>query len=71
MAGYGMPQVDIARLITDDGIDPKTLRVPLPQGARPSAPKANSNVAQSLYQRCMASPRTSSKPLGDTAGGEH
>ena len=25
MAGYGMPQVDIARLITDEGIDPKTV----------------------------------------------
>ena len=22
MAGYGIPQVDIARLITEDGIDP-------------------------------------------------
>ena len=26
MAGYGMPQVDIARLITEEGIDPKTLQ---------------------------------------------
>jgi hypothetical protein len=26
MAGYGMPQSEIAFLITEDGIDPKTLR---------------------------------------------
>ena len=26
MAGYGIPQTDIARLVTDEGIDPKTLR---------------------------------------------
>src|SRR5262245_33324190 len=31
MAGYGMTQADIAHLVTEDGIDPKTLREYFPK----------------------------------------
>jgi len=59
MAGYGMPQIDIAHLITEDGIDPKTLRLHFRKELDRGAPKANSNVAQRLYQKCMAGDITS------------
>ena len=49
-----MTQVDIAYLITPDGIDPKTLREHFRKELDRGAPKANASVSQRLYQRCMA-----------------
>jgi hypothetical protein len=40
MAGYGIPQAHIALLITDDGIDPKTLRLHFREELDRGAPKA-------------------------------
>jgi hypothetical protein len=34
MAGYGMPQDQIAWLVTDEGIDPKTSDILAPPGSR-------------------------------------
>jgi hypothetical protein len=55
MAGYGMPHVDIARLITDDGIDPKTLRLhfrkELDRGASLSDDYAYTNAKEAAQRR--------------------
>jgi hypothetical protein len=47
MAGYGIPQEDIARRV---GIDPKTLRKHYRRELDTGATKANAKVAESLYQ---------------------
>ena len=50
MVSYGIPQEDIAKVI---GIDPKTLRLHYRNEIDTAAAKANSQVAQRLYQKCM------------------
>ncbi len=55
MSSYGIPQEDIAKVLE---IDPKTLRKYYEYELDTAAAKTNSQVAQRLYQKCLA---------GDTA----
>ncbi len=48
MAGYGVPETDIARII---GIDPKTLRKHYRDELETGHVKANAKVAENLYRR--------------------
>jgi len=48
MAGYGVPEIDIARII---GIDPKTLRKHYRDELETGHVKANAKVAENLYRR--------------------
>ena len=48
MAAYGVPEIDIARVI---GIDPKTLRKHYREELDTGQIKANSKVAESLYRK--------------------
>ena len=50
MAGFGIPELDIARVI---GISMMTLRKWYPEELATGAIKANSQVAQSLYQKAL------------------
>jgi hypothetical protein len=52
MASYGIPELDIARVI---GISPPTLRKWYSYELETGHIKANSMVAQSLYQKAMGS----------------
>jgi hypothetical protein len=56
MVSYGIPQEDIAKVI---GIDPKTLRKYYEHEIDTATAKANSQVAQRLYKKCMADDTTS------------
>lgn len=56
MVSYGIPQEDIAAVI---GIDPKTLRKYYSHEIATATAKANSQVAQRLYKKCMADDTTS------------
>jgi hypothetical protein len=51
MISYGIPQEDIAKVV---GIDPKTLRKHYEHEIDTATAKANSQVAQRLYKKCMA-----------------
>jgi len=48
MAGYGVPEADIARVL---GIDPKTLRRHYRDELDTGTIKANSRIAESLYRK--------------------
>ena len=50
MSSYGIPQEDIAKVI---GLDPKTLRKHYEYELDTAEIKANAQVAQRLYQKCM------------------
>ncbi len=50
MSSYGIPHEDIAKVI---GIDDKTLRKHYRNELDTACAKANSQVAQRLYQKCM------------------
>jgi hypothetical protein len=50
MAAYGIPEGEIANLIAEQGIDPKTLRKYFRHELDIAATKANSAVAQTLYK---------------------
>lgn len=50
MASYGIPQEDIGRVI---GIDDKTLRKYYEYELATATAKANSQVAQRLYKKCL------------------
>lgn len=56
MSSYGIPQEDIAKVI---GIDPKTLRKYYEYELATATAKANSQVAQRLYKKCMSDDTTS------------
>ena len=51
MVSYGIPQEDIAKVI---GIDDKTLRKHYRNEIDTASAKANAQVAQRLYKKCMA-----------------
>ena len=48
MAGYGVPEIDIARVI---GVDPKTLRKHYRDELDTGHVKANAKVAENLYRK--------------------
>lgn len=50
MSSYGIPQEDIAKVI---GIDPKTLRRHYEHELDTASAKANAQVAQRLYNKCL------------------
>lgn len=50
LAGYGVPEADIAGLI---GVDPKTLRKHYRQELDYGHTKANAKVAESLFRKAM------------------
>jgi len=50
MAAYGVPEVDIARVIA---IDPKTLRKHYRQELDVGSIKANTKIAESLYRKAL------------------
>ena len=54
LAGYGVPEVDIAGVI---GIDPKTLRKHYPQELRFGHVKANAKVAENLFRKATGDGR--------------
>lgn len=54
LAGYGVPEVDIAGVI---GIDPKTLRKHYPQELRYGHVKANAKVAENLFRKATGEGR--------------
>ena len=56
MSSYGIPQEDISKVI---GIDPKTLRKYYAFELDTATAKANSQVAQRLYQKCLEGDTTS------------
>lgn len=56
MSSYGIPQEDIAKVI---GIDDKTLRKHYRFELDTATAKANSQVAQRLYQKCLDGDTTS------------
>jgi len=56
MVSYGIPQEDIAKVI---GIDPKTLRKYYEHEIDTASAKANAQVAQRLYKKCMDSDTSS------------
>lgn len=51
MAGYGVPEVDIAGVI---GVDPKTLRKHYRDELKHGHVKANARVAESLYRKATS-----------------
>ncbi len=54
MAGYGVPETDIARVI---GIDPKTLRKHYRDELDTGHVKANAKVAENLYRKATGEGR--------------
>lgn len=56
MAGYGVPEIDIATVI---GIDPKTLRRHYRQELDTGHIKANSKVAENLFRKATGDGRES------------
>jgi hypothetical protein len=56
LAGYGVPEVDIAGVI---GIDAKTLRKHYPQELRYGHVKANAKVAENLFRKATGDGRES------------
>ena len=54
MAGYGVPEIDIARII---GIDPKTLRKHYREELDTGHVKANAKVAENLYRKATGEGR--------------
>jgi hypothetical protein len=50
MAGYGVPEADIARVV---GIDAKTLRKHYREELDTGHIKANSRIAESLYRKAL------------------
>ncbi len=59
MAGYGVPEVDIARVL---GIDPKTLRKHYREELDTGHIKANAKVAESLFRKATGDGRQSVRP---------
>ena len=56
MAGYGIPETDIARVL---GIDPKTLRKYYREELDTGHVKANAKVAESLFRKATSDHRQS------------
>ena len=56
MAGYGIPEIDIARVL---GIDPKTLRKYYREELDTGHVKANAKVAESLFRKAIGDDRQS------------
>ena len=56
MAGYGIPETDIARVL---GIDPKTLRKHYREELDIGHVKANAKVAESLFRKATGDDRQS------------
>jgi hypothetical protein len=56
MAGFGVPEVDIAGVV---GIDPKTLRKHYPEELRLGHVKANAKVAENLFRKATGDGRES------------
>jgi hypothetical protein len=56
MSSYGIPQEDISKVI---GVDSKTLRKYYKYELDTASAKANSQVAQRLYQKCLDGDTTS------------
>ena len=56
MAGYGVPELDIARVV---GIDPKTLRKHYRQELDGGHIKANAKVAENLFRKATGEGRES------------
>ena len=56
LAGYGIPEIDIAGLI---GIDPKTLRKHYRQELDHGHTKANAKVAENLFRKAIGEGRES------------
>jgi RNA polymerase-interacting CarD/CdnL/TRCF family regulator len=54
MAGYGVPELDIARVI---GIDPKTLRKHYRDELATGHVKTNAKVAENLYRKATGEGR--------------
>ncbi len=54
MAGYGVPEIDIARVL---GIDPKTLRKHYRDELDTGHVKANAKVAENLYRKATGEGR--------------
>ena len=54
MAGYGVPEADIARVV---GVDPKTLRKHYREELDTGHIKANAKVAENLYRQAMGDGR--------------
>jgi len=54
MAGYGVPEIDIARVV---GIDPKTLRKHYRDELDTGQVKANAKVAENLYRKATGEGR--------------
>jgi len=53
LAGYGLPQADIAALVTPDGISVDALRAHFRKELDQGRAKANSGVGQRLWQKAM------------------
>jgi hypothetical protein len=53
LSGYGLPQADIAALVTPDGISTDTLRAHFRKELDQGRAKANSGVGQRLWQKAM------------------
>lgn len=51
MSGYGIPHEDIAKVIGDKGIDPKTMRKHFPVELATGHIRANAKVAENLYKQ--------------------
>lgn len=56
MSSYGIPQSDIAKVI---GVDDKTLRKYYREELDTATAKANAQVAQRLYKKCLEGDTTS------------
>lgn len=65
MAGYGIPQPEIARVVVPGGIDEKTLRKHFAEELEVGRIKANANVAGALYKSAMGYPDQHGKPTRD------
>ena len=56
MAGYGIPEIDIARVL---GMDPKTLRKYYREELDTGHVKANAKIAESLFRKATGDDRQS------------
>lgn len=51
LAGYGMPQDQIASIVTDDGIALETLRAHFDRELRQGKAKANAHIGKTLFEK--------------------
>lgn len=51
LAGYGMPQEQIASIVTDDGISIDTLRAHFDRELRQGKAKANAHIGKTLFEK--------------------